>query len=265
MILETFVAVNSTIIATRAINTKIKKEMKEKILKDGLYHVTTEENAKMIMKSGYIKPSGNIASYGRKKCFFFAGIPNYKDLCSNCTFETIKYEFKAVKVSPNEEELSKFRQRSFNDDAITFKGKCNLPEERAKVVDLVLDIDEKGNIFTREKTEKELEKYEPKEELVKEMKKLSNSIRTLATGKAYINEYKTIGGKIFDKLKNIFKRKDMAAYLPKANENMINGVENKNVLSDLKESVYKEEEMQSKYLENGNKEKEMNIEEKELL
>lgn len=267
MVLETFIVVNgTTIIATRAINTKIEKEMKEKILKDSLYHVTTEENAKKIMESGYIKPSGNIASYGRKKCFFFAGAPSYKDLCSNCTSETMKYEFKAVKVSPNEEELSKFKQRSFNDDAITFKGKCNLPEERAKIVDLVLDIDEKGNIFTREKTEAEMEKYEPKPELVKKMDELGNSNIILATGKAYVNENKTIGSKVISKLKNIFRRKDKTEYLPKVNENVANEVSEENMLSDLKESVYNEKEIQNQYMSNIDvKDRQIEVEEKELL
>jgi hypothetical protein len=46
MILQTFVAANSTIIASRAINAKVKEDMKQKILSDGLYHVTTEDAAK---------------------------------------------------------------------------------------------------------------------------------------------------------------------------------------------------------------------------
>ena len=96
-----------------------------------------------------------LLSLGRKKCFFFAGTPSYKDLASNCASEASKLEFKAVKLMPNEEELSKFKQRSFNYDSITQVGKYYLPEERTKVADLVLDIDEKGNIFTREKTEQD--------------------------------------------------------------------------------------------------------------
>jgi len=60
-----------------------------------------------------------LLSLGRKKCFFFAGTPSYKDLASNCASEASKLEFKAVKLMPNEEELSKFKQRSFNYDSIT--------------------------------------------------------------------------------------------------------------------------------------------------
>ena len=149
MVLETFVAINSGVLATRAINTKVDKDMRNKILSDGLYHVTTDENAEKIMESGYIKPSNVILSLGKKKCFFFAGTPSYKDLSSNCASEATKYEFKAIKLMPNNEELSKFRQRTFNDDSITYKGRCNLPKERTEVVDLVLDIDEKGNIFSK--------------------------------------------------------------------------------------------------------------------
>lgn len=268
MVLETFVAINSTMLATRAINTKIQDKMKEKILTNGLYHVTTEENAEKIMESGYIKPSNNFLSLGSKKCFFFAGTPSYKDLSSNCASEATKYEFKAIKLSPNEEELSKFKQRSFNDDSITFKGKCNLPKERAEIVDLVLDIDEKGNIFTREKTEEELEKYVPKEELVQKMNQLGSRNTAAVMGKAYINEYKTVGRKVIERLsrlKNIFKNQDKAEYLPEANENIANEYTGENMLNSLKEDVYKEEEIQAKYLENDNKEKEINVEERELI
>ena len=200
MVLETFAAINSALLATRAINTKIEQDMRNKILADGLYHVTTAENAEKIMESGHIRPSSNILSLGSKKCFFFAGLPSYRDLSSNCASEASKYEFKAIKILPNSEELSNFRQRSFNDDSITFKGRCDLPEERTQIVDLVLDIDEKGNIYTREKTEEELEKYIPKEELVQKMQELGSNNTLGIMGKAYLTEYKTVGQKLIKKL-----------------------------------------------------------------
>lgn len=265
MVLETFAAVNSAVLATRAINTKIEKDMRDKILSESLYHVTTEENAQKIMESGYIKPSNHILSLGAKKCFFFAGLPSYRDLSSNCAKEATSYEFKAIKLSPNEEELSKFRQRSFNDDSITFKGKCDLPKERTEVVDLVLDIDEKGNIYTREKTEQELEKYVPKDELIQKMKELGNNNLVGVMGKAYVNEYKTVGQKIFKKisaLKNIFS-KEKTESLPEAS---VNQYPSTNMIDELKDNLCSAEEsyiLDEKMEEKNNKE--LNIENKELI
>ncbi len=243
MVLETFVAINSGVLATRAINTKVDKDMRNKILSDGLYHVTTDENAEKIMESGYIKPSNVILSLGKKKCFFFAGTPSYKDLSSNCASEATKYEFKAIKLMPNNEELSKFRQRTFNDDSITYKGRCNLPKERTEVVDLVLDIDEKGNIFTREKTEEELENYVPKPELVEKMKEQGNTNILNVIGKAYVNEYKTVGQKIMKKLTELKKRfsKQKSLELPEAN-NVSSYYNQKDISESLKQSVYTPEQ-----------------------
>ena len=268
MILQTFVAVNSAILATRAINTKIDEEMKDKILDDGLYHVTTAENAEKIMESGHIRPSGIILSGGTKKCFFFAGLPSYRDLSSNCASEATKYEFKAIKLLPNNEELSKFRQRSYNDDSITFKGKCELPEERTQVVDLVLDIDEKGNIYTREKTEEELEKYIPKPELVQKMQELGNNNMFKVMGKAYLREYKTVGQKLAKKIAEIKDRlTNKKLELPGANikEDEYKCSE-KDISQELKNSTYTvEEAYKNDKMFEEKEEQNLHIENKELI
>lgn len=271
MILKTFIAVNSAILVTRAINTKIDESMREKILSDGLYHVTTEENADKIMRLGHIKPSSNLLSLGSKKCFFFAGLPSYKDLASNCASEASKYEFKAIKIMPNAEELSKFKQRSFNDDSITYKGKCELPDERTKIVDLVLDIDDKGNIYTREKTQEELEKqYIPSDELVKKMKSLAKSNVIGVMGKAYISEYKTVGRKISTKLsslKDILMGKKQIK-LPKGNSDNVNygDIQNdsNNIIDDLGADVFDIEEIYGNYNQEKN-ESEISVESKERV
>lgn len=267
MILETFVAVNSALIATRAINTKIEQKMREKILTEGLYHVTTEESAEKIMESGHIRPSNNLLSLGRKKCFFFAGTPSYKDLASNCASEAKKYEFKAVKLNPNEEELSKFRQRTFNDDSITFAGKCYLPEERTEVVDLVLDIDEKGNIFTREKTEEELQnKYIPKDELVQKLNTLSGNNIAGIMGKAYFAEYKTVGEKLWNKILDLKNRitNSNTLKLPedKTNrqEKTSTNNEEKSMADMLEKCTYDDKEVSENYIETKEKtEQEQNL------
>ncbi len=266
MILQSFVAINSAILATRAINTKIEKDMREKILTDGLYHVTTDENAQKIMESGHIRPSNIILSGGTRKCFFFAGLPSYRDLASNCASEATKYEFKAIKLNPNNEELSKFRQRSFNDDSITFKGKCELPEERTQVVDLVLDIDEKGNIYTREKTEAELEEYVPRPELVQKMQELGNNNMIKVMGKAYLREYKTVGQKLLKKINDFKDRLTKNKRLELAEENVNvsneqNEIKENSIAEELKNSTYTIEEayINDKQLEEKD-EQDLNIE-----
>jgi len=274
VVLETFVAVNSAMFITRAINTKIEQKMREKILSDGLYHVTTEESAEKIMESGHIRPSSNLLSLGRKKCFFFAGAPSYKDLASNCASEARKYEFKAVKVMPNAEELSKFRQRTFNDDSITFVGKCNLPEERARIVDLVLDIDEKGNIYTREKTEEELgDKYIPKDELVQKMNTLGSNNMVGIMGKAYLKEYGTVGKKIWSKIINLKDKITNSKTLKLLEENTnlqekININEENRMTDMLEKCTYDEREISENYIENKEKvdqQHELIIEDEERL
>ena len=212
-----------------------------------IYYVTTDENAEKIMESGHIRPSGVVLSGGTRKCFFFAGLPSYRDLASNCAKEATKYEFKAVKLRPNSEELSKFKQRSFNDDSITFKGRCELPKERTEIVDLVLDIDEKGNIYTREKTEQELEQYVPKPDLVQRMQELGNNNMLKVMGKAYVTEYKTVGQKILKKINEFKDRltKNKRLELPEKNENMLNnehGLKENNIAEELKNSTYTIEE-----------------------
>lgn len=273
MILETFVAVNSALFATRAINTKVEEKMKEKILSDGLYHVTTEENAEKIMESGHIRPSGYFLSLGAKKCFFFAGTPSYKDLASNCASEAKKYEFKAVKIMPNEEELSKFKQRTFNDDSITYKGKCYLPEERTKIVDLVLDINEKGDIYTREKTEEELQNgYVPKEELTEKMSSITNNNVVGIMGKAYLKEYDTVGRKIWGKLID-FKNRIIGSKkltLPEENAGNLHNVEmtrEDNISGILEKSICNEKNISENYLKEDNnvEDKNLNIEKEERV
>ena len=270
MILETFVAVNSAVLATRAINTKIETKMKDKILTAGLYHVTTAENAQKIMESGYIKPSNSILSLGRKKCFFFAGLPSYRDLSSNCASEASKYEFKAIKLEPNSEEISKFRQRSFNDDSITFQGRCELPEERTRIVDLVLDIDEKGNIYTREKTEEEMEKYVPNPELVKKMTTLNSNVLSIL-GKSYVKEYQTVGSKLISKLK-AFADRIKSSKIPKLtgtdNEKQYTNIDeedSREYNNVLMEQVYEDQRICANYMEEKAKSTDENIIDKEIV
>ena len=190
MVLGSFLAINSVIIASKTVNTKITETMNEKILSEGLYHVTSKENVEAILKSKYIKPSGYISSYGKKKSFFFGGLPNANDLRRNLYNALSNYEFDALKIDIKKDEngndiemeeaqkrLSKFKQRVLNDDAITYKGKCMLNDKCCSHVSLVYDFDKNHDIVLREKTEEELEKgYVPSDEIVQALNVSKNKL-----------------------------------------------------------------------------------------
>lgn len=91
---------------------------------------------------------------------------------------------------------------------------------------MVLDIDEKGNIFTREKTEQELEnEYIPKAELIQKMNSLTNNNVIGIMGKAYLQEYNTVGKKFKDNINRIMEKlmdKDESYYQNTINKDEIN-------------------------------------------
>lgn len=200
MLLETFLAVNCAIVSSKMIYTKTEKneEIEKNILEQGLYHITTPEAAEKIMETGYIKPSGNISSLGSKKCFFFAGTPDYQSLIQNVA--NIKgYEMTAIKLNPTAEQLSSYKVRSYHDNAVIYKGECILEDKQAQKVTLVMDIDEKGKIFTREKTQEEIEKgtFEPKEEVKKQLPLEDNLWKQAESlGKSYLHELEILWSNI---------------------------------------------------------------------
>lgn len=152
-------------LATKVVYTKMDhaKEVKDIVLNQGLYHVTSKENADKIRESGYFKPSNVLLSLGRRKTFFFAGRPDYDTLMQNVA-EIDSYEFTALKVKLTEEQLVDYKVRKYSDNAVVCNGRCMLQDKQVEKVSLVLDMDEKGNIFTREKDEGE--EYQPKQELI---------------------------------------------------------------------------------------------------
>jgi len=196
MLLETFLAANCAILSSKMLYTKLEKnqEIENNIMSQGLYHITTPEAADAILETGVIKPSGNIASLGSKKCFFFAGAPDYESFIQNIS--RIKgYEMVAIKVMPTKEQLSSYKVRSYHDNAVIYKGTCNLEDKQVEKVTLVMDIDEKGKIFTREKTPEEIEKgeYEPSKRL-KQALPLHPSVAQQAeqVGKSYLHEWELL-------------------------------------------------------------------------
>lgn len=171
---------------SKGIHNKIKAEgnIGNRILNYGLFHITSKESAENIIKSGYIKPTkGVLNNHGTgNRAYMFAGIPDFEHYYKNLgdkqnPFITKQYDMWAVKFNIDDTELKKYRTR-FQDNSITYKGYCNLKENQASLVKLVLDLDKANNIIIREAIGKEIEEYEPTEELVKTLDEQSQNLLT---------------------------------------------------------------------------------------
>ena len=196
----------STILKT--VRTDIDKVGKEQILKNGLYHMTTdEETVQLILDSGYLKPSTgilkNINSYGTAVACMFNGTPtieNYiKNLettkASNNPLITPNMVLNGIKISPTEmSELVNYKARSLADDVIIYEGYCVLPKEKVQTVKLVPDLNRDAvtnepivnpktgeyEIIFREAQEEELSQdkktYEAKEDYLKYVETVKKKI-----------------------------------------------------------------------------------------
>lgn len=118
-----------------------------KIVNEGIYHFTSEQTAHKILESGYVKESNPMISYGNKKSFFFAGIPEFQDLALNLN----KLETKrvAVKIKVDENGLSDFNYRSMTDNALSHNGNYNFDSSKAEIVYLGL-FEENGKLVYKE-------------------------------------------------------------------------------------------------------------------
>ena len=118
-----------------------------KIVNEGIYHFTSEQTAHKILESGYVKESNPMISYGNKKSFFFAGIPEFQDLALNLN----KLETKrvAVKIKIDENGLSDFNYRSMTDNALSHNGNYNFDSSKAEIVYLGL-FEENGKLVYKE-------------------------------------------------------------------------------------------------------------------
>jgi len=111
----------------------------------------------------------------------FAGTPSSDDYIKNLTDTDINKNpylnptmiAHGIEIDIGANELEKFKTRLLADGVIVYKGKCNLPEERVKKVQLVPDLwfdKETGekSIKFRKRTEKEIsespDKYLPSQE-----------------------------------------------------------------------------------------------------
>lgn len=196
----------STILKT--VRTDIDKAGKEQILKNGLYHMTTdEETVQLILDSGYLKPSTgilkNLNSYGTAAVCMFNGIPTMEDYMKN--LETTKASnnplmipnmvLNGIKISPTEmRELVNYKARSLSDDVIIYEGYCVLPKEEVQAVKLVPDLNRDAvtnePIVNPKTGEYEIIFREAKEE------ELSQDKKTYEAKKDYLQYVETVKKKI---------------------------------------------------------------------
>jgi len=179
MILEAFAcSVFSLTEFTKTQHYSLEENTKGKIVHEGLYHFTSKDVADRIVKDGFFKPTkGRIANHmGKDKVYMFAGLPDMDNFSKNLPsklnpFVSGNLEFSAVKLNPNDQELSKFKER-LQDSAVVYEGRYDIASGRAKSVELVVDLDKNGKCIFREKTEQELENgYVPSTELLEYIEK----------------------------------------------------------------------------------------------
>lgn len=196
MILETFTILNATVLASKMIYKGVidYHATYTKIVNNGLYHITSKENAFKIMASETLNPSGHINSLGVKKVFFFAGIPSLNELSSNAAFELNNETLYAIKVTPSHEEMINFKTRIYNDQAITYEGQYKLNKNSSKIVELIYDYDENNNTIIREKNEMEYKNYQQPNDIKHKLKGNSEFLTTLkGLGISYFREFKSLG------------------------------------------------------------------------
>ena len=140
------------------LNDKDKKYIGE----NHLYHCTaSKEVAENIIKSGYLRPATGalktINSYGHASVCLFGGIPNTDNFMKNLNMNLYTEPDRitnAVEICIHEDELNNnYKSRKISDEAILYEGYCILPQDRAKVVQLVMDLkrDKEGNPLLDEK------------------------------------------------------------------------------------------------------------------
>lgn len=145
MILETFLVLALSFLSTKGIYAKVvdNHAVFQKILNEGLYHVTTQEKAEKILSDGIIRASNIHMSLGREKTFFFAGCRTYQELESNCNKIMGRDDLVALKIHLTYEELAlNFKERILNDHAIIYEGSYTLPEGRCEITHLSIQRNE---------------------------------------------------------------------------------------------------------------------------
>lgn len=82
-----------------------KNELLKKANTEGIYFITTEENANKIMEESTIVAMPPIESYGIKNAFVFAGIPTFATILEHFGLQK---KLVAIRIKPSYESLVRF-------------------------------------------------------------------------------------------------------------------------------------------------------------
>ena len=195
------IAVLKKVEELKSVQTDLTEQMKQKILDEGLYHITTKEKAQAIVDSGFFAPTQGVLDNHFSKSrdgskyadfvYMFAGKPD-KYLLSKNTTHMLSGNgdgtYYAVKHKPDKFELENYTQR-LQDGAITYEGKLDIKNSHPEIVRLKI---EKGKIVEI-----------PLDEKVKPLSKPKKIIRK-TIGK--IQSYHSTGKEISQAIKHYFDR-----------------------------------------------------------
>ena len=161
----TFLPNSFLTVILRTIRTNLSSDISNYVVNNGLYHVVpNKEVGNKILKSGHIRSSSAIASYGIPSAFMFAGVPELDHYIQNAMFNgnillNPNIIVDAVKFEPYANELGNFKLR-LQDNSVLHEGTCIIPPNRCKLTQLVLDLvkDKNNNeiLGFRERTSEEI-------------------------------------------------------------------------------------------------------------
>ncbi|MCI8347398.1 MAG: metallophosphoesterase [Bacilli bacterium] len=164
-----------------------------KCTKEGIYHITSEENANKIISSKNIKASNAATSFGSKKTFFFSGIPTVENVALN--LDDIPAKVTAIKTKPTVQDLQSdnFKYR-IDDKAITYKGDYNLEGKKVEKAYLCL-FEENGKLEYKEVSKDFYNNYNQK---IK-----SSKVKASALGiQSYVDMFKENSQNLINKAMN---------------------------------------------------------------
>ena len=192
-------------------------EISNKVLNDGIYHFTSLDNATKILDSGYVKESDYFVSYGKKKSFFFAGIPTVDDLAVNV--RGLEPKRVAVKFDIDADNLVDFKYRKFADKAISYEGRYNFDKTKASIAYLGL-FEENGELVYKEISKADFDNYKcdvSTSKLTTSINKCKSTMLAMARELDYFSEN-------VSRLKNLLSNtsvKETASFVSENSESII--------------------------------------------
>ena len=170
MLVETFVigslAGYAKTVYLKSKQLELEDEVKDKILSEGLYHITSKENAENIVKSGYFIPTKGVlknhfskSRYGdnfANLVYMFAGKPTKEIFQNNMGLSTFKDgTIYAVKHTPDVYELNNYTQR-LEDSSVTYEGRLDITNSKPELVRFMMRNGELVQIPWNEKVDAKL-------------------------------------------------------------------------------------------------------------